>query len=179
MANIVYIATSLDGYIADKDNGIDWLHSIPNPENSDFGFHEHMNNVDALVMGRNTLDLVLSFEGEWPYNKPVFVLSHSMTAVPHGYESKIFLIKGELKAIVEDLNGKGFNNLYIDGGITIQHFLKEDLIDEMIITTIPILLGGGISLFGQLDTPINFRCTKTERLINALCKSHFVRERKK
>ncbi len=177
MSNIIFIATSLDGYIADRDNRVDWLHSISNPEGSDMGFGAHMDNVDALVMGRNTLDLVLSFGGEWPYHKPVFVLSHTMSSVVEGYEDKIFLRKGDLKPIVADLNSQGFKNLYIDGGITIQNFLKEDMIDEMIITTIPILLGGGIPLFGELEVPLNFRCTGSEQVINALCQSHFVRER--
>jgi dihydrofolate reductase len=177
MANTVYIATSLDGYIADKHNQVDWLHAISNPEHSDMGYNAHMNRVDALVVGRNTLDLVLSFDCDWPYAKPVFVLSNTMTAVPKGYEDKVFLIKGDLKEIVEDLNQKGFNHLYIDGGITIQNFLKEDLIDEMIITTIPILLGGGIPLFGELAAPLNFRCVKSGQLIDAICQSHFIHER--
>ncbi len=177
MANIVYIATSLDGYIADKNNKVDWLHAIPNPENSDMGFHELMNRVDALVMGRNTLDLILNFDCDWPYSKPVFVLSNTMTCVPKSLEGKVFLVKGELTDIVENLNAQGFNNLYIDGGITIQNFLKEDLIDEMIITTIPTLLGGGIPLFGELSAPLNFTCVKSEQLISALCQSHFIRKR--
>jgi len=177
MANIVYIATSLDGYIADKNNEVGWLHSIPNSENSDMGFNIHMNRIDALVIGRNTLDLVLSMNCDWPYNKPVFVLSNSMTTPPHGYEGKVFLIKGDLKKIVKSLNQKGFNNLYIDGGITIQSFLKEDLIDEMVITTIPILLGDGIPLFGELKEPLNFTCCKSEQLINTVSQSHFIRNR--
>jgi dihydrofolate reductase len=177
MANIVYIATSLDGYIADKNNNVDWLHSIPNPDNSDMGYHEHLSMIDALVMGRNTLELVLSFGIEWPYSKPVFVLSNTMTSVPKGYEDKITLIKGELTTIVKDLNSKGFNHLYIDGGITVQNFLKEDLIDEMIITTIPILLGGGIPLFGVLNEPLHFKCIKSTQLIDAICQSHFMRQR--
>jgi dihydrofolate reductase len=175
--NIVYIATSIDGYIADKNNGVDWLHALPNPENSDMGFNAHIERIDALVMGRNTMDLVLSLGIEWPYTKPVFVLSNTMTAAPEGMGDKIFLIKGELNGVVKDLNKKGFNNLYIDGGITVQNFLKEDLIDEMIITTIPIILGAGIPLFGELENPLNFRCTKSEQLIDAVSQSHFERMR--
>lgn len=177
MTNIVYIATSLDGYIADKNNKIDWLHSISNTENSDLGYNSHINKIDALVIGRNTLDLVISMDCDWPYNKPVFVLSSSMTSVPKSYDGKFFLVKGDLKRIVYDLNRKGFNNLYIDGGITIQNFLKEDLIDEIIITTIPILLGGGIPLFGELEIPLNFTCIKSEQLISSINQSHYIRNR--
>ena len=89
MSNIVFIATSLDGYIADKEGGLDWLHSVPNPDNHDMGFSAIMERVDALVMGRNTLDVVLGFGGEWPYSKPVFVLSNTMDKVPEGYEDKV------------------------------------------------------------------------------------------
>jgi len=154
MTNIVFIATSLDGFIADKANNVDWLHAIDNPEHCDMGYNKHISRIDALVMGRNTLDLVLNFDIEWPYSKPVFVLSNTMTSVPEGYQDKIFLVRGELSTVVADIHQQGFNNLYIDGGITIQNFLKQDLIDEMIITTIPILLGGGIRLFGELATPL-------------------------
>ncbi|MDA0106794.1 dihydrofolate reductase family protein [Vibrio mediterranei] len=175
MANIVYIGTSLDGYIADKNNGLDWLHDMPNPEGSDFGFAEFMDRVDGLVMGRNTLEIVLSFGIEWPYSKPVFVLSNTLTKVPEGYEDKVFLVKGKLSDIVSDLNSKGYKNLYIDGGKTIQSFLAEDLIDEMIITTIPTLLGGGISLFGELDKPLKFKHVSAERYLDCIVKNRYVR----
>lgn len=177
MRNIVYIATSIDGYIADKNNNIEWLHAVPNPENSDMGYGAHMAGIDALVMGRNTFESVLGFDIDWPYDKPVFVLSRTLTRVPEGYEDKVFLINGLLKEVVAELNRKGFNNLYIDGGVTIQNFLKDDLIDEMIITTIPVVLGGGSSLFGVLDAPLHFKCISSHQLIGALCQSHYIREK--
>lgn len=177
LSNIVFIATSIDGYIADKDGGIDWLHSIPNPEGADMGFVAHFERIDALVMGRNTLDMVLSLDIEWPYSKPVFVLSNSMTSIPKDYEDKVFLVKGPLKDILKDLKGRGYENLYIDGGITIQNFLKEDLIDEMVITTIPVLLGGGSPLFGELIGPLNFKHVKTQRYADAIVQNFFVRDR--
>ncbi len=177
MANIVFIATSLDGYIADKQGKLDWLNSVPNPDNIDTGFFSLMERIDALVMGRNTLDAVLSFDCDWPYSKPMFVLSNTMTEVPQGYEDKFFLVKGELKDVLADLNAKGFNELYIDGGVTIQNFLKEDLIDEMVITRFPILLGGGAPLFGDLERPLNFKVTKSEVILDTLVKTTYVRQR--
>ena len=177
MANIVFIATSLDGYIADKQGKLDWLYSIPNPDNADTGFFALVERIDALVMGRNTLDAVLNFECDWPYKKPVFVLSNTMTKVPQGYEEKVFLVKGELKDIIAELNAKGFNDLYIDGGATIQSFLNEDLIDQMVITRFPILLGGGIPLFGELKQPLNFKVTKNEVVLETLVKTTYVREK--
>lgn len=149
MSNIVYIATSLDGYIAGPNNEMDWLHQVPNPDGSDFGFANFMANVDALVMGRNTFEMVLSFGVEWPYNKPVFVLSNTLKSVPEGYQDKVFLVQGALPTVVEQLHQQGYQRLYIDGGKTVQSFLAEDLIDEMIITTIPVLLGAGIPQIGR------------------------------
>ncbi|MGF1761171.1 dihydrofolate reductase family protein [Photobacterium sagamiensis] len=175
MSNSVFIATSLDGYIADRNDGLDWLHAIPNPEGSDMGYGAHFDRIDALVMGRNTLEMILSFDVEWPYSKPVFVLSNTMTSVPEGYEDKVFLVSGPLKDVVNQLNEKGFKNLYIDGGVTIQNFLKEDLIDEMIITTMPVLLGGGAPLFGDLEAPLNFELVKSETFLDAIVQNHFVR----
>lgn len=177
MANIVYIATSLDGYIADENNGVDWLHEIDNPTNSDLGFSEHMACIDALVMGRNTFELVVSFGGDWPYNKPVFVLSDSLEQVPTELKDKVSLVRGDIKNIVDELNQVGYNDLYIDGGVTIQSFLQQDLIDEMVITTIPVLLGGGIPLFSCLANKLHFRCIKSELLLNSLVKNTFIRER--
>ena len=81
MSNTVFIATSLDGYIADKDGGLDWLNSIPNPDNLDMGWVNFIDRIDALVMGRRTFDKVCSFNCEWPYSKPVFVLSNSLESI--------------------------------------------------------------------------------------------------
>ncbi|MGS0827182.1 dihydrofolate reductase family protein [Shewanella sp. 0m-8] len=177
MANIVYIATSLDGFIADKDSKVDWLHDIPNPDGSDLGFSDFMARIDALVMGRNTLEIVLSFGIDWPYSKPVFVLSNTLTELPEALVGKVFLVNGPLKHVVNQLNVQGYSNLYIDGGKTIQGFLQEDLIDELIITTIPVLLGGGVPLFGELASPLKFKHVKAERLIDCLVQNSFVRQR--
>ncbi|RTZ17952.1 dihydrofolate reductase [Vibrio aquaticus] len=175
MANIVFIATSLDGYIADQNGGLDWLHSVPNPDNVDMGFAPLMERVDALVMGRNTLEVVLSFGVEWPYSKPVFVLSNTMTQVPAGYEDKVFLVQGELKEVVQNLNEQGYNDLYIDGGKTVQSFLKEDLVDELCITTIPVLLGGGSSLFGELDAMQAFQLIESRTYLDAIVQTTYRR----
>lgn len=177
MTNRVFIATSIDGYIADANNGVDWLHAIPNPENSDMGYAKHMQTIDAIVMGRNTFELVLSFGIEWPYIKPVFVLSQSLNQVPAGYKDKITLLNGEPKEITKQLAKLGYDNLYIDGGVTIQRFLQHDLIDEMVITTIPVVLGDGIPLFGKLPVLKEFRCTYTELFDNGVVQNHYTRHR--
>ena len=177
MSNTVFIATSLDGYIADKDSGLDWLQSIPNPENLDMGYVDLIGRVDALVMGRKTFENVCSFDGDWPYSKPVFVLSNSMKSIPEGYEGKVEPIKGSLSEVIEVIHQQGYKHLYIDGGVTVQGFLKEDLIDEMIITVIPILLGGGIPLFGELPEPIKFDHVKTKVFMDAVVQNHYRRKK--
>lgn len=82
MPNIVFIATSLDGYISDKDGGLDWLQSVPNPDNLDMGWAGFIGRIDAVVMGLNTFDVVCNFDCAWPYSKPVFVLSNSLESLP-------------------------------------------------------------------------------------------------
>jgi len=176
MTNYVYIATSLDGFIATIQGDLDWLNEIPNPENSDFGFSEFMQSIDAIVMGRKTFEKVLTF-GVWPYDKPVFVLSSGKISIPKDFDSKVKTITGTPIKIVEQLNVLGHENLYIDGGVTIQGFLEEDLIDEMIITRVPILLGDGIPLFGKLTKRLYFHHKKTEFLSDNLVKSYYVRIR--
>jgi len=177
MSNKVFIATSLDGFIADKNGGIEWLHSIPNPDGNDMGYQSLMNEVDALVMGRVTFETVHGFGIDWPYEKPVFVLSNSLKSVPETLREKVFIVNGDLKAVISQINAKGFQDLYIDGGSTIQNFLKEDLIDEMVITTIPILLGGGVPLFGTLPKPLNFQCIESNIYLERIVQSKFVRVR--
>ena len=173
--NSVFIATSLDGYIADKDGNIDWLHTIPNPEQIDMGYRSFMSEIDALVMGRNTFETVCSFDIDWPYQKPVYVLSNSLSEVPEVYKGKAELVKGDLTTILTTIHSKGHDRLYIDGGTTIQHFLKEDLIDEMIITTIPVLLGEGTPLFNQLSKPLDFECIESTIFLNKIVQNRFRR----
>jgi dihydrofolate reductase len=175
--NIVYIAKSLDGYISDRNNGLDWLNAIPNPDQIDMGFFALMDRIDALVMGRNTIEVVMAFDGPWPYTKPVYVLSNTLTEVPEKYEGKIFLVKGSLTSVLEKILSKGHHTLYIDGGKTIQSFLAEDLIDEMILTTIPILLGGGARLFDQLPQELSFHHIKSEVFLNAITQDTYRRPR--
>ncbi len=175
--NKVFIATSLDGYIADKQGGLDWLFSIPNPEQNDMGYESFMNGVDAIVMGRRTFETVCGFDCPWPYQKPVFVLSHSLNSIPESYSDKAQLVSGSIKEVVEELNGKGYLQLYIDGGQTIQSFLQADMLDELIITTIPVLLGGGTPLFGDLNAPLNFQLISSKVFLESVNQVHYKRKR--
>ncbi|PWJ44580.1 dihydrofolate reductase [Sediminitomix flava] len=175
--NVVYIAKSLDGYIADKDGGLDWLHTIPNPDNSDMGFMDFISQIDALVMGRNTFEVVCGFGGEWPYPCPVFVISNSLQEIPEAYKAKAELVKGSVSEVLAHIHSKGHSKLYIDGGKTIQSFLKEDLIDDLIISTIPVLLGGGASLFGELPQTLAFEHVDSKVLLGQITQDHYKRKR--
>lgn len=177
VSNKVFIATSIDGYIADKEGGIDWLNSIPNPDHEDMGYGDFMHTVDAIVMGRVTYETVLGFDMEWPFDKPVFVLSNSLKVLPEKLNGKVQLMQGRLTTILSEINSKGYNKLYIDGGKTVQGFLQEDLIDEMIITLIPCLLGGGTPLFAETTDKLDFACSSSKLFLDAVVQNHFVRQR--
>jgi dihydrofolate reductase len=175
--NKVFIASSLDGFIADRNGGLDWLNLIPNPDHKDLGYESFMNAVDAIVMGRHTFDTVCSFDMDWPYHKPVFVLSSSLVSAPEDLQDKVEFLKGSPGEVLEQIHRKGYSRLYIDGGVTIQNFLKEDLIDEIIITTIPILLGGGAPLFGELPDSLEFEHVKSTLYLDAMVQDHYKRLR--
>ena len=179
----VFIAQSLDGCIADKDHGIAWLDSIPNPDNDDCGYFAFMENIDALVMGRNTFEIVAAMDIDWPYTKPVFVLSTTLKTLPEkfdvlqGQPNQVELVQGEPHELAEQLGKRGYNNLYIDGGKTIQSFLQADLIEEMTITTLPILLGGGPKLFDVLSAPLHFELVGSTTYLGAMVQNHYRRKR--
>ena len=127
-------------------------------------------------MGRRTFEKVLNFSS-WPYEKRVYVLSTGKVEVPKDLENKVEIVNESPKRLVDQLKDLGHQNLYIDGGITIQGFLEEDLIDEMIITRVSVLLGSGHSLFGKLTQRLHFAIRKTETLNEVLERSHYVRIR--
>ncbi len=174
MRNYVYIATSLDGFIATQDGGIEWLEEAPNPNRSDFGFSKFISRVDALLMGRHTFEKILSI-GQWPYPIPVYVLSNTLKSVPTELNEKAEIVSGRLPEVLSKLDSKNHKALYIDGGRLIQSFLQEDLIDELIITRFPKLLGKGIPLFRELNESLDFEHIETEVIENYLVKSRYRR----
>lgn len=167
MSNRVFIATSIDGYIADRDGGLGWLDLAGLPPGEDGGFARFIGSVDAIVMGRVTFEAVVRFGRGWPYPVPGIVLSSTVPSPPTDFASHVEFASGIPREIVKRAGESGFDHLYIDGGRTIQEFLRADLIDEMIITEIPILLGGGTRLFGELNEQREFD----------LIESHLIAER--
>ncbi len=164
MTGHVYIATSLDGFIARSDGSLDWLMKYPTDDGANYGFDDFMDSVDGLIMGRGTYEVVLGFGGEWPYKKPVVVLSSSLSQedVDQTLEGKVRIVQATPKEIVQILSDEGWKRAYIDGGKLIQSFLQEGLIQDMTLTRIPILIGEGIPLFGPLDHDIDLEHIKTE-----------------
>lgn len=174
--NYVFIARSLDGYIADKNGGLDWLNTVPNPQNIDLGYQGFIKTMDAIVMGRKTFEVVCGFDIPWPYTIPVFILSRSLQTIPDEHQNKTEIVKGSLPEILDFIHKKGHSKLYIDGGATIQSFLQEDLIDELIISTIPVLLGGGIPLFGKLPGHMEFEHVESKVYLNAITQNRYKRK---
>lgn len=175
MANFVYIACSLDGFIAKPDGNLDWLNTIPNDNNDDYGYSQFIERIDGIIMGKNTFEAVVGFP-EWPYTKPVFVVSNSLKSIPEEVKGKAEVVHGDIRKIIEDLKRRGIKNIYVDGGKTIQFFLKEDLIDEMIITTVSKIIGDGIPLLGRIGIEKTFKVKKIERLNEYLVKTYYRRE---
>ena len=173
--NKVFIATSLDGFIADSKGKVDFLYTYPDPVDDDMGYSTFMESVDALLIGRKTFETVLGFGIEWPYKKPVFVWTETLKTIPTELTDRVRLVSGTAREILQAIHGMGHYELYIDGGQTIQSFLREGLIDEMTITTVPMLLGSGIRLFGELVTPVRFTCTDARKFSNGLGQYKLVR----
>lgn len=171
----VFIATSLDGYIADAQGGISFLDTFPMPENSDMGYYAFMDRVDALLMGRKSFETVLGFGVAWPYTKPVFVWSQTLSEIPIELSDKAFLVRGNLQEVEEHIRAKGYAHLYLDGGQVIQSFLKADKVASMTITIIPVLLGDGVRLFGSMVNPTAFRCVRSTAFENGMAQQVFER----
>ncbi|MCP4143401.1 MAG: dihydrofolate reductase [Chloroflexi bacterium] len=171
-----YIATSLDGFIARENGDLNWLPGSDGNEagsGEDYGYRQFMESVDILVMGRHTYEMVISF-GEWPYGeKQVIVLSSKGIEIPENLAEKVESSSSSPTDLVDRLRKSGAKHLYIDGGKTIQSFLQDALIDEIIITRIPILIGSGIPLFGELDRDRKVQHIETRSYDNGFVQSKY------
>jgi dihydrofolate reductase len=174
MPNKVFIATSLDGFIAQADGDIAFLEIYP-PHDDEMGFEDFMSGVDAILMGRKTFEKVLSFDIDWPYSKPVFVWSQSLVQLPENLPKNVSITSGNAESIHQKINDLGFKNIYIDGAQTIQSFLQTNLIDEITITTVPVLLGNGIALFGNVDSMKLFKCCQTRLFNNGYVMNQYIK----
>jgi len=172
----VYIATSLDGFIARADGGLDWLPGAEGESTAgeDYGYREFMDSVDYLVMGRKTFEFVATFAGEWPYGgKRVVVLSSRPLELPKHVAGRVEWMSGSPGEVVSRLAERGAQHLYVDGGKTIQGFLAAGLIQQLIITQVPVLIGEGIPLFGPLPHDIKLRHIETQSFPSGLVQSRY------
>lgn len=146
----VFIATSLDGYIARPDGDIRWLLERDDPR-EDHGYTAFIADKDAIVMGRGSYDMVATFD-TWPYDRPVIVLSRQLAGapVPDGLRGKVRFVDLTPMEALRALEREGARRVYVDGGRVVQAFLRAGLIADMVITTVPVLIGAGRPLFGEL-----------------------------
>jgi len=175
MKTSVYIGTSLDGFIAKTDGNIDWLTQYAN-EDAVSAYEEFMNGIDAIIIGRGTFEKILTFPS-WPYEKKAFVVSTTLKQLPGSLKHNATLLSMQPRALLSYLSRMGFSSIYIDGGKLIQSFLKEDVIDDLIISKVPVLIGNGIPLFGFLSADLKFKHMRTETQSNGLVRSYYKRER--
>lgn len=142
----VYIATSIDGYIARKDGNLDWL-QYGHTGDEDYGFKNFINSVDALILGRKTYQVVSGFD-EWPYKgKRVIVLSQTLKDIRQEAE----LYSGQLPELLSKLHSENIKHIWVDGGITASKFLEAGLVDELTVSIIAMVLGSGIPLFSVMN----------------------------
>jgi len=166
----VFVGTSVDGFIARTNGDLDFL---PPGGGEPHGYDEFMATVDALVIGRKTYETVLAFDS-WPYSdKPVFVLSTRRLA-PAPREAVVQHMSGTPAKIVSQLAARGIRHIYVDGGITIQRFLRAGLIQRLIVTRVPVLIGTGIPLFGPLQRDIRLEHVATRQYASGLVQSEYL-----
>ena len=165
----VFVGVSVDGFIARRDGALDFLPADCEPH----GYEEFIATIDALVIGRNTFETVLGFP-EWPYgDKRVVVLSSrplDFSAVTGG---NVEQMAGSPQEIVAKLAARGVQHVYVDGGITIQGFLRAGLVDRLTITRVPVLIGDGIPLFGSLPRDVQLKHVATNTYPSGLVKSEY------
>ncbi|MBI2677873.1 MAG: dihydrofolate reductase family protein [Candidatus Koribacter versatilis] len=165
----VFIGISVDGFIARPDGALDFL---PADGGEPHGFNEFYKSVDALVIGRKTYEVVLAFGGWFYGKKPVFVLS-SKPLPPAPPKAIVEHMSGDPADIVKRLEARGIRHIYVDGGVTVQSFLRAGLIQRLIITRVPVLIGQGIPLFGELLRDVHLRAVTTRQYKSGLVQTEY------
>ncbi|MBM7067536.1 dihydrofolate reductase family protein [Actibacterium sp. 188UL27-1] len=163
----INMAMTLDGFVARDDHSLDWLMKQPNAE--DPSFAEFSARMDVIVMGSGSLRTVMGFE-PWPYELPVIVLSRSMTTddLPEALREKVEIRTDSPQDLMAVLHERGVRRVYVDGGAVIQSFLAEGLIDEFNVAIVPILIGSGIRIFGDINADIDLKQKSVQRYDNGI-----------
>ncbi len=169
----VFIATSLDGYIARDDGSIDWLLQRDDP-NEEHGYSSFIADKELIVMGRGCYEKILSFD-TWPYSVPVIVMSKQLadSTIPQELTGKLRFTQQAPKEVMQELELQGIQKIYIDGGQLVQSFLRDGLIADMVICTVPVLIGSGRSLFGSLSSDMDFHLMSCHSFPSGLVQSTY------
>lgn len=166
----VFVGVSVDGFIARRNGKLDFL---PVGGGESHGYEEFIATVDTLVIGRGTFEIVMAFP-EWPYgDKRVVVLSSRSLDLSRAPQATVEQMQGEPAEIVAKLAARGAQHLYVDGGVTIQRFLRAGLVQHLTITRVPVLIGDGIPLFGALPHDIRLRHIATQSYASGLVKTEY------
>jgi dihydrofolate reductase len=165
----VFVGTSLDGFIARRDGQYDFL---PTDGGEAHGYDEFMASIDTILMGRSTFEVVLNLPA-WPYGeKRVVVLSHRPLELSK-IAGRVEQMSGEPTEIAQKLAASGAQHVYVDGGLTVQEFLRAGLIRDLTITRVPVLIGEGIPLFGRVPKDINLRHIGTRQYKSGMVTSEY------
>lgn len=170
---IVYIAASIDGYIAREDGNIDWLSVVEMPD-EDYGYKAFTETIDTVIMGRKTYEKVLSFGIPYPHaDKKSYIITRTLTQSP---QPEIIFYDGNVADLISQLKSESGKNIFIDGGAQLVHsLLREQLVDELIVSTIPVLLGGGIRLFQGGFPEQKFHTINAQSFSSGLVQVHYSR----
>ena len=169
----MFMAMSLDGFVAREDFGLDWLMKQMT-EGEDHGNAAFMESVDGLVLGSGSFRTMLTFD-TWPYEKPVVVLSRTMRSsdIPDELRDKVTLSALAPRQLMASLSEQGWKRAYVDGGKIIQSFMREGLIADMTVTIVPILIGAGKRMFGTLDADIDLHLLESKSFPSGLVTSRY------
>lgn len=168
---ILYIATSLDGYIATPEGDLGFLSVVEQP-GEDYGYSTFIKTIDTVILGRKTYDKVLSFGIPFPHaDKRTYVI----TRTPRATEGNIVFYTGSLPELVAQLKNENGKNIFVDGGAEVVHeLMRHNLIDEFVISTIPVFLGEGIPLFRSGRPQLKLQLISSTSFEKGLVQSHYV-----
>lgn len=170
---ILYIAMSLDGYIATSDDGLEFLNLVQQ-EGEDYGYNDFVNSIDTVIIGRRTYDKIVSLGVPYPLSdKTTYVVTHQKNL----HNGHAIFYNGDLQSLVNALKSEKGKNIYCDGGAKlVEELLKDDLIDEFYISIIPVLLGNGIKLFRPIDRETKLRLISSRSFEKGLVQLHYVKD---
>lgn len=169
----VFIAISVDGFIARPHGDIGWLLERDDPA-EDHGYADFILDKDVIVMGRGSYEKAVSFD-TWPYELPVIVLSKQLTGtpIPDWLQGKVRFSDLSPAQTMEELERQNVQKVYVDGGQVVQSFLRDGLIKDMVITTVPVLIGAGKSLFGTLPQDVDLALVSSRSFPSGLVQSAY------